>query len=432
MTHITLTPTNQLKPHPRNARKHSKAQVRQIAESIREFGFTNPVLIDKDNVILAGHGRVEAAKMIDLKEVPTLCIEHLSEAQKRSYIIADNRIAEKAEWDKDILALEFQELMEIEAEFSLDITGFSLPEIDLMVHDLDGRDPDEGEEAPQTPVCPVTQLGDLWQLGEHRIFCGDSLKAESYIVLLEGEKAEMVFTDPPYNVPIEGHVSGLGKVRHEEFAMASGEMTEHEFETFLKSAFVLLKEHSSDGSLHFVCMDWRHMKEILWASRDVYSKLLNLCVWSKDNGGMGALYRSQHELVFLFKNGEGKNINNVELGKNGRYRTNVWNYRGVNSLRNGRTEELTMHPTVKPLKMVSDALLDCSYPKGLILDPFGGSGTTLMAAEKTGRRARLLELEPKYVDVTIQRWQELTGKEAMNKDKQKTYLQLKQEVSSHD
>ena len=231
----------------------------------------------------------------------------------------------------------------------------------------------------------------------------------------------MVFTDPPYNVPIDGHVCGLGRVRHGEFVMASGEMDEEQFTSFLTTVLRNLAAHSQDGSVHYVCMDWRHMGELLAAGRAAYTELKNLCVWNKDNGGMGSFYRSKHELVFAFKNGTAPHINNFELGQNGRYRTNVWDYPGANSLKAERMEELRMHPTVKPLALVADAIRDCSHRGGLILDPFVGSGTTLMAAERTGREACVLELDPRYIDTIIQRWQAAGGEDAVHADSGETF-----------
>lgn len=413
LSHIVFKPVDQLKPYPNNPRKHSKAQIRQISESIEAFGFTNPVLVDAEGIILAGHGRVEAAKLLKLESVPTLRIDHLSDAQKKAYIIADNRLAEKSGWDNEILAIELQTLVEMDTSFDITVTGFEMAEIDFKIQSLDEADPDGDDDLPAVPVEPITKPGDLWVLGNHRLFCGNALKPESYERLLGGELAQMVITDPPYNVPIEGHVSGLGKVKHGEFAMASGEMSESQFISFLTIACAQMAGHSTNGSMHFIFMDWRHIAELLAAGKTSFSELKNICIWNKDNGGMGSLYRSKHEMVAVFKHGTEPHINNVALGKHGRYRTNVWNYRGVNTLRNGREDELAMHPTVKPVRMLADAILDCSNPKGLILDPFGGSGSTLLAAERTGRCARLIELEPKYVDVTIARWEKATGLKAV-------------------
>lgn len=402
---------NSLKPYQNNPRTHSRRQIRQIADSIKAFGFTNPVLIDKDNGVIAGHGRLEAAKVLGLTQVPTIMLEHMTEAQKRAYIIADNRLAEKAGWDKEILALEFSNLIDVDSTFDLTLTGFDMGEIDVLLQEKDPAS-DAADAVPETNEVPVTKLGDVWVLGEHVLMCGNALEPASYKNLLQGKKADMVFTDPPYNVPIQGHVSGLGKARHEEFAMASGEMSREQFTDFLRTTFENMIQFSKDGSLHFVCMDWRHLREILEAGSS-FTDLKNLCVWNKDRGGMGSLYRSKHELVLLFKNGTAPHTNNVELGKHGRYRSNVWEYPAASALGKRGKSDLDLHPTVKPVRMIADAIKDCSNTGDIILDPFGGSGSTLIAAEKARRKARLLELEPKYVDVTIVRWQQLSGKKAI-------------------
>lgn len=411
---ISYLPIDSLTPYPRNARTHSKKQIAQIAESIRVFGFTNPILLDSQSSIIAGHGRIEAAKKLGIKEVPTIRLEHLTEDQKRAYIITDNRLAEKAGWDNAILAIELQNLLTINTDFDLTVIGFEMPEIDFIIQD-GAKKPNKDDEFEIDHKLPViSKPGDLYQLGNHRIYCGNALEDASYQALMSGDRADLVFTDPPYNVPIHGHVSGNGSVHHQEFAMAVGEMTEAEFTGFLQTAFGHMAKHSLEGSIHFVCMDWRHAGNLLTAGNVAYSELKNICVWNKDNGGMGSLYRSKHEFIFVFKHGKAPHINNVELGKNGRYRTNVWDYPGQNTLHANRDEELAMHPTVKPVAMVADAIMDCSHRNGIVLDPFGGSGTTLIAAERTGRYARLIELEPRYVDVAIRRWQKMTGKQAQN------------------
>ncbi|WP_424831374.1 site-specific DNA-methyltransferase [Ruegeria sp.] len=401
-----------LKPRDRNPRTHSKSQIRQVMRSIEHFGFTNPVLVDEDNRLIAGHGRVEAAKQMGLEQVPTICLSGMSEEDIRAYVIADNKLAENAGWDAGLLALEFQYLDELEIPFDLTLTGFELPEIDLSIQTLK-LDGEEGQDPlDQVPIpvgkSPVTRGGDIWHIGPHRLICGDSTDAETYAALLGSERAQMVFTDPPYNVPIQGHVSGLGSVQHREFAMASGEMSPEDFQSFLTSVFQHLASYSDDGSIHFQCMDWRHMREILGAGEVVYSELKHLCVWSKTNGGMGSLYRSQHELVFVFKSGTGKHINNVELGKNGRNRTNVWTYAGANSFGEGQGG-LEMHPTVKPVALVRDAILDCSLRGGLVLDPFCGSGSTLIAAEQSSRRGFGIEIDPAYCDVILRRLTDTFG-----------------------
>lgn len=408
-------PIARLKPHDRQARTHSKRQTRKIAASIERFGFVNPVLVDGDNGIIAGHGRVEAAKSLGWTEVPTLRVEHLSEAEKRAYILADNRLAEEAGWDREILAIELQGLIDV--DFSVELTGFDLAEVDQILEEeatVQAADPGRDDEIPPAPDddAVVTCVGDLWELGSHRLLCVDATCPASYERLLGDDVASLIFTDPPYNVPITGHVSGLGKAQHREFPMASGEMSSEAFQNFLATVFGHMAAHSADGSIHFICMDWRHMGETLAAGHSTYDELKNLCVWAKSNGGMGTFYRSRHELVFVFKRGTAPDINTFELGQTGRYRTNVWEYPGVNSFGEDRDAALAMHPTVKPVALVADAIKDCSKQRQIVLDPFGGSGTTLIAAEKTGRRARLMELDPAYCDTIIRRWQNLTGKHA--------------------
>lgn len=400
-----------LSPPHRNPRTHSARQIEQIAASIREFGFLNPILVDEASTILAGNGRVEAARKLGLSKVPTLLVGHMTAAQKRAYVIADNRIAEKAGWDRSLLSLELEELQTL--GFEVELTGFSTAEIDLMGDQAskdEASDPDD--VTPLAKAEAISRTGDVWSLGRHRLICDDALNRTTYDALLGDEIAQMVFTDPPYNVKIRGHVSSSKRIAHREFAMASGEMSSAGFVRFLGKVFRLLTSFSIEGSVHFVFIDWRHAGEMLEASQGIYRELKNMCVWVKDNAGMGSFYRSQHELVFVFKNGTAAHINNFGLGDQGRYRTNVWQYPGVAAVDPRRRRELEMHPTVKPTALVADAIRDCSRRDGLVLDPFGGSGTTLLAAERTGRRARLIEIDPIYVDVAIRRWQDRTGGQA--------------------
>jgi hypothetical protein len=397
-----------LHPSGRNARTHTKKQIEQIAASLQQFGFVNPILVGPDGEVVAGHGRLAAAERLGLKTVPVIGLQHLSEAQRRAYRIADNRLAELSGWDDKLLAIEFEALIELETTFEIEVTGFDMGVIDTVItagQQPEPADPADAVEEPKGPA--VTEPGDLWLLGPHRLLCADAREKASFETLMAGASAQMVFTDPPYNVPIDGHVSGLGKVKHREFVMASGEMSEAEFTLFLTTVLRNLASSSMDGAIHYVCMDWRHIREVLTAGAAAYTELKNLCVWMKDNAGMGSFYRAQHELVFAFKSGTAPHINNFKLGETGRHRSNVWRYAGVNTLKRGRDDELAMHPTVKPMALVIDAIKDCSKRQGIILDAFGGSGTTLIAAQKTGRRACLLELDPLYVDVTIRRWQQL-------------------------
>ena len=401
-----------LQAYDRNARTHSRKQIEQIVESIRTFGYTNPVLIDECNVLIAGHGRSEAARQLGMETVPAIVIQHLSESEKRALRLADNKIALNAGWDFELLAVELDDLSKLDLSFDLEVTGFEVPEIDLIIGDA--RDAEAEEEVAPLPnphLFPVTRRGDLWELGAHRVLCGCGRSSESYTRLMQDEVADVCFTDPPYNVPISGHVSGNGRVQHREFAEASGEMSREEFTEFLTSALTQVARNSRDGAVSFACMDWRHMGELLAAGEEALGPLLNLCVWVKTNGGMGSLYRSQQELVFVFRKGSAPHRNNVQLGRYGRNRTNVWTYPGVNTFRAGRMKELAAHPTAKPVAMVQDALLDVSRRGDTVLDPFLGAGATLIAAQRSGRRARGIEIDPLYIDVVLRRWRDETGEE---------------------
>jgi len=404
-----------VKLDPANPRRHSKKQVRQIANSIEAFGLITPILIDRNGNVIAGHGRLLACRLLGITEVPTLCLDHLTPAQARAFMIADNRLTEIATWDDRLLAQQLKDLSLIGLDFNIEDTGFEMGEIDLRIASLE--DPPEATDdpadvLPDVPAgLPLSKLGDVWVLGRHRVLCGNALDPASFMTLMGDERAAMVFTDPPYNVPIDGHASGLGAIHHRDFPMASGEMGRSEFIAFLGQACRNLAAFSADGALTYLCMDWRHIDELLAAAREVYGGPINLCVWTKTNAGMGSLYRSQHELVFVFKQGRGSHRNNVQLGQFGRNRSNVWHYPGANSFARGGEEGnlLALHPTVKPVAMVADAILDCSARGDIVLDAFLGSGTTVIAAERTGRRCYGLELDPAYVDTIIRRWQALTS-----------------------
>ncbi len=403
-----------LHPNPRNARTHSTVQVRQIAASIERFGFTNPILIDDEAMILAGHGRLAAAKLLGMDQVPVLKLSHLSQAERRAYILADNKLALNAGWDREVLAIELQGLIDL--DFEVELTGFSAAEIDFALDAAADAKPngDDGlDDVPALAGPAVTRPGDLWQLGRHRLLCGNARSGADLTRLMDGELARMVFTDPPYNVPIDGHVSGLGHVQHRDFAEASGEMDREAFTQFLAVTLGNTSTYLADGGIAFVCMDWRHMGELLSAGNAAFDEMKNLVVWNKTNAGMGTFYRSKHELIFVFKKGTAPHINTFGLGDTGRYRTNVWDHPGMSSVGKLRDDALAMHPTVKPVAMITDALKDCSHRSHRVLDPFGGSGSALIAAEACGRIAHLLELDPLYCDTSIIRWQQLTGQKAV-------------------
>jgi DNA modification methylase len=426
---ITYLPIDDLAAHPGNSRTHNHDQIHQIAASMKEFGFSNPVLIDHKNVIIAGHGRVAAAKLLGMKSVPTIRLKDLSEDQVRAYLIADNRLAEKAGWDKSTLAIELQHLLSIDCNFDVTITGFEVPEIDPILQEAARQQEDDDIFKVDEKNRTVTRPGDLWQLGRHCILCGDALEEGCYSALMQGRLAAAVFTDPPFNDPIDGYVAGFGRTHHREFTMASGEMTGTEYTDFLFKAFKNLERNCEDGSLNFVCLDWRHLPEILTASRRVYTEFKNLCVWVKENGGQGSLYRSRHELVFVFKSGKGKHRNNIQVGKHGRYRTNIWEYPRVKSSAANGGEQLSgLHPTIKPVVMVADAILDCTARNDVVLDPFLGSGTTVIAAERTGRICYGMDLDPGYIDTALRRWQRVTNLAAVLAATGQTFAQRETEA----
>lgn len=421
---------HKLQPDSRNPRIHSKKQIQQIASSIQTFGLNVTFLVDQNLKLIAGHGRLAACKLLGITTVPTICLEHLTENQSRAFMIADNRLTENAEWDPRLLGEQLKALSEVQLDFDLETIGFEMGEIDVFIEGL--ASPPEPEAADTLPprtssIVAVTKPGDVWLLGSHRMICGDALISETYQQLMDGRLAAAVLTDPPYNIPIDRYVTGFGKVHHSEFAMASGEMTDAEFMDFLSKTFTNLKSASAPGSLHFIFMDWRHMKEVLAAAEGNYPELKNICVWVKDSGGQGSLYRSQHELVFVFKNGKEKHRNNIQLGQYGRYRTNVWEYPRVTS-HCGKDEEpnLQLHPTVKPVELVAEAILDCTARGEIVLDAFLGSGTTLVAAERVGRICYGIELDPKYVDLAVRRWQAYTGNTAQHATSNRSFKEMEE------
>lgn len=403
---VIYRPVGALKPDPRNARTHPKRQLEQLVRSIQEFGFTNPILVDEADILIAGHGRLRAAKDAGLLHVPTITLEGLSDTQKRALRLADNKIALNAGWDLEILKLELEDIGAVDVDFDLSLTGFSSGEIDVVLKAA--NDPDD-ELIPAVPTEPRTKTGDIWALGDHRLGCGDG-RDEQFLrrVVGDGQSIDAAFLDPPYNVKINGHANAAG--RHREFAMASGEMSTGEFRRFLVETLGAAARVSRDGAVHFVCMDWRHLDDVSAAAVGIYGDLLNICVWNKSNAGMGSLYRSKHELVFVYKVGAATHFNAVELGKHGRNRTNVWDYASVNSMAGSRREDLALHPTVKPVALVADAVQDVTKRGELVFDMFSGSGTTLIAAERTGRNFRGCDIDAAYVDVAIDRWSQLTGR----------------------
>jgi DNA methylase len=405
---------DRLLPLGQSTRRNSDRQIRKFALNLDAFGQVMSVLITAENEIIAGECTVEAARLLGWSHVLAVSLTDLNESEARQVRLAHYRLEEDSEWNREALAIEFREIEFLTPDVDLTLTGFELAEIDLIFQGAEKvvETPAEAVVEPDRSKPASTQPGDLVILGDHKVFCGDALVAANYEALMDGDHAQLVISDFPFNVPFQGHIGGKGKVQHSDFAMASGEMTPAEFTAFLRTAMDLMVVHSLDGSLHYFFMDWRHMFELLAAGHEAYSVLKNLCIWNKTNGGMGSFYRSKHELVFVFKSGTEPHINNIALGKWGRNRTNVWDYAGMNSFGSDRSEELAMHPTVKPVEMIADAILDASHRGDIVLDPFGGSGSTLLAAEQTGRRARLMEIDPYYVDLIVERFERATSKTA--------------------
>lgn len=414
----------ELKANPKNARTHSHKQIKKIRRSLRTFGPLNPILVDENNVILAGHGRAEAARQEGLSHLPVLRYRHLTDAQKRAYLIADNKIAQEAGWDRELLALELGELVEFLPTYGLDValTGFESAEIDLLIADF-GDAPQASDVLPPVPKHPTTRPGDLWQLGKHRLLCGDARHLSNFERLLAGETAAAVFCDPPYNLAVKT-IGGRGRIHHAEFAFASGEMSYVDFRQFLRQTLGNGVQVSASGAVHYTCMHWQSIADLITVGRELYGSMLNVVVWNKTNAGQGSFYRSQHELIGVFAVAGGTHRNNIELGRFGRNRSNVWTYPGINSFGQGRMEALHSHPTVKPTTLVADALLDCTVRGDAVLDQFAGSGTIFLAAEKVGRKAYGIEFEPRYVDVAVLRWQDATKRDAVLVDDGRTFAEI--------
>lgn len=402
-----------LQANPKELRIHKPKKIERLAKSIKTTGIFIPIVVS-NGIIVAGSARYQAAKQLGYKLIPVIEASNVTEEQLRAYAIADNQFTIDAEWNLPVLQIELANLRAI--NFNFELIDFEIPKIDCIIQGSDSKDKEENDveetAADELNIENRVKPGDLIKLGRHRLFCGNALLPESYKFLMGAALAAMVLTDPPFNVKIEGHVCGNGQIHHEEFAMASGEMDPKEFAVFLKTAFENLKAFSVENSLHYAFMDWRHIPEIYAAGRCCYAKLKNLCIWNKMVGGMGSHYRSQHELVFVYQNGDGDYINNIQLGKFGRNRTNVWSYKGVHVSNPENKDDLKFHPTCKPVNMLTDVILDASNPGDAVLDSFAGSGSTLLACEKTDRVCYAMELEPHYCDVIIHRWEAMSGQKA--------------------
>ena len=427
-------PISALKPMPGSPRQHPKSQIRALTKSFEAFGQVLPILIDADCRIISGHAQWEVAQCLAMSDVMTMRIEHLNEPQIKALMVALNRLGDLSKWDEPALSTILLDLYALDLDFDIEATGFAEIEIELRIEGLDEKTDDTDDTILVASGPTVTQLGDLWQLGNHRLLCANALEQPIWSQLMGDEHAALVVTDPPFNVPIDGHVSGLGKYKHREFEMAAGEMSEAEFTEFLRSAMAHAHRWSAPGSVHYWAMDWRHSLEISSAGKAIYERYLNMAVWAKNQPGMGSFYRSQHELFFIFAKGGGAIRNNVQLGLFGRSRSNLWNYPSAASL--ARTAEegnpLALHPTVKPLALICDILLDASTKGDIVVDPFGGSGTTLIAAEKLGRKARLIELDPAYCDTILRRWQRWSGETAFRVTDGMSFTALEAEIEGDE
>jgi DNA modification methylase len=431
---VSYLPISELKPDSNNPVDHKPKQIRQIAHSIDEFGFITPVVIDRNKNVIAGHGRILAASLLGWTKVPTISVDHLNEAQIKAFRIADNKLTQNSTWNERLLGEQLKFLAESELDFSIEVTGFEMGEIDMFIEGLaeQSEDNDPADTLPENQTAsPVTRAGDRYLLGDNAIICGNALDETLYRQLLGQERAAMTFADPPYNVPIEGNVGGLGAIKHGDFAMACGEMSKQQFTAFLSRLFSLLALSSLDGALQYICMDWRHVGEVLAAGEKVYTELMNICTWIKNHTGLGGFYRSRHEFVFVYKSGRAQSRNNVMLGKYGRDRTNVWMYPSPRT----PSEEgnlLELHPTVKPVRMIGDAILDCTARGDILLDPCLGSGSSVIAAERTGRRCFGLEIDAHYADTVIRRWQRYTGGQALHAASGKSFNQLEAEAEERN
>ena len=398
-------------------RKFSKQEISITTKVVDRFGIPSPIIVDNKNEIVLGANLYLAAKNLNAKTVPTVQLKDLSEKEIKMYSVAMNKILTMGEIDLESIKIDIKDWI-FDENFTItpEELGLGTIEVDSILFELSGFSASDAEEQNETKaeeavlsdIPKIVKPGDLIQLGQHRLFCGDSMKAESYTKLLGEEKADIIITDPPYNVKIQGHVTK--KKNHPEFAQASGEMKPEDFINFLNTVTKNLKNFSKSGSIHYLFMDWKHLFELQIATKDVYEKLLNICVWDKGKGGMGSFYRSQHEFCLVYQNGTGSHKNNIQLGKNGRNRSNIWQYPGINSGTSQAKTLSNLHPTVKPVSMLVDILLDASDFGDIVLDTFGGSGSTLIAAQECGRKARLIEISPDYCDVIIHRWEKMTGK----------------------
>ncbi|UZK65408.1 site-specific DNA-methyltransferase [Sphingomonas sp. M1-B02] len=423
---IEYRPLADVIPYAGNPRAHPEKQIVQLMASICEFGFPMPLLVDVTGELICGHARHEAAKRLGLEQVPVLVAQFWSKAQIKAYRLADNQLASAASWDENLLRIELTGIIELD-EVPIEVLGWETGQIDVILDGASLAEDDAADVIPEAPSDPVTRLDDIWVMGKHRLSCGSSLEAECWSKLMAGKMGALSLNDPPWNVPVNGHVSSTG--RHQEFAMASGEMTPEQFVEFNANWFAKSCAHLKDGALVMAFMDHAHLFELMTAARQARLKHLNLCVWAKTNGGMGSLYRSQHELVLVLKHGSAPHTNMVELGRHGRYRTNLWLCAGANVFGATRDADLAAHPTVKPVALLAEAIRDVTRHGEIVTDAFSGSGSTILACERTKRVGYAIEIEPRYVDVGVYRWEKMTGRQAVLEATGQTFSEVAAERS---
>lgn len=413
---VESAPIHFVKLPSRRVRKVSERATALCAANLNRFGQPGPILVSDDLVVIHGEEILAAASRLGWRSINIVRMPNLNESERRVLTLALAKLPLLSSWDDEALRVELSELVTLDLDFQIeDMTGFSIAEIDLIL--TPGQD--EAKDDPldtlpdDLPGEPVSRPGDLWVLGDNRLLCGDALDPESYRRVMEGTMARMVFTDPPYNIPIAGHVSGLGKVKHRDFAAGVGEMSFEAFSAFLKQALTNATSHLIDGGLLYMFMDRRHIEELLRAARETGLSIVDMCIWNKLVGGMGSFYRSQHEPILVFRSGNASHLNNIELGRHGRYRSNVWDHRGLASFGRDRRALLTMHPTVKPVSLIVEAIKDGTRRNDIVVDPFAGSGSTIIAAERARRIGYGIELEPRYVDIIVRRWEAMSGHTAV-------------------
>jgi len=410
---VEVVDCSELKRSPRRVRRALKSQSKHIQAGLKKFGLNLPILVDEENNIICGEAFFDAAVVLGHPTISVIRVTHLNKLNIRKYRLFFEKLPNLSEWDEEALHLEIQEIAFLDPDICLDLPGFEPVEVDLILSDADGEqkvDEDDNIDGMSASRPPICRSGDLWKLEDHRLAVGDALAPQTFELLMNSRTARMVITDPPFNLLIASLVS----TAHREFANASGEMSEVEFQEFLQTFLEHVSARCFDGSLIHVFMDWRHQSELLVAAKAANLTQINLCVWVKTNAGMGSHYRSQHELVYVGKKGTASHLNNIQLGKYGRNRTNVWSYAGMNTFHAERDELLAAHPTVKPVAMIADAICDSTNRGDIVLDPFAGSGTIFLAAERTGRRAYGIEIDPEYCELAIDRWERKTGKKAVH------------------